>query len=276
MPITHWKHNLDPVAFRLPDIFPEPVVIRWYGIAYMLSFIIATFLLALYYKKNRSPFNPDQQNNAILALIIGVILGGRFGYMLLYNFSAFLHNPIIIFKVWEGGMASHGGFIGVAVAIVWIAKKTKNTLLKTSDIFVTLAPPGLFLGRIANFINGELYGKITDVPWAIRFREAFNGDYGPPRHPSQLYEAAFEGLFLFIYIQLRFWLYKPKDNIAGQITGEFLIAYALLRIFGEIFREPDASLILGLSRGIFYSFFLIIGGIILLFIAKKKMSKSNH
>lgn len=269
---THWKHNIDPIALQLPDIFPEfigSIGIRWYGIAYMLGFVIAIVLLNFYHKKNRSPLNAEQQSNAMLAVIIGVIAGGRLGYMLLYDFSSFINNPIIIFKVWEGGMASHGGFVGVTIAILWIARQTQNPLLKISDIFVTLVPPGLLLGRIANFINGELWGKETNVPWAVRFQETFNGDYGPPRHPSQLYEAALEGAILFIYIQLRFWKSKPHYRVVGQITGEFLIAYALLRIIGEVFREPDAGLILGLSRGIFYSLFLIIGGIVVILIAQR-------
>ncbi len=266
----YWVHDLDPFLLR----FSENFGLRWYGFSYILGFVAAYFLLRLYYRNNRSPWNADQSLNAIYAIAIGIIIGGRVGYVLLYDFQNFVHNPLSLFKVWEGGMASHGGFIGLALALIWLARNTEISFLKASDIIVTLAPPGLFFGRIANFINGELWGKITDVSWAVKFpASAPPGtpiELISPRHPSQLYEAALEGLFLLIYTQVRFWWGKSDKTHDGQICGEFLLLYAIVRIIGEQFREPDAGLILGLSRGVFYSLFLALAGIGFILVARRR------
>ncbi|HCR36622.1 MAG TPA: prolipoprotein diacylglyceryl transferase [Opitutae bacterium] len=275
---AHWVHNLDPFVIKFNPGGPIEGI-RWYGLAYLLGFIIAMWLLHIYHKKGKSPFDNEDQTTLITALILGVIVGGRLGYMLLYDLPDFIRNPLIFFKFWEPGMASHGGFIGVCVAILWVSRHTHQPIFTTADICATLAPPGFFLGRIANFINGELWGKISDVSWAVIFpasspHPGIPLEYIPARHPSQLYEAMLEGAILLAYTQWRFWSKKPRRP--GALGGEFLIGYAILRIIGEAFREPDASLILGLSRGTFYSLLTAIFGLIILTIAHKKPREKHH
>lgn len=257
----YWLHNLNPFLIR----FGEDFGIRYYGVAYVLGFVVGYFLLVHYHRRGKSPLNADQVGNAFLAIIIGVMVGGRLGHFIFYDFQSLRENPLGLLRVWEGGMASHGGFIGVALAILWVARKEKIPALRFGDILLTVAPQGLFFGRMANFINGELYGKVSDVAWAVRFPQSMPpgtpAEFIIPRHPSQLYQGVLEGLLLFVYLQLRFW----KSNAPlrpGQLTGEFLVGYAIARIVGEIFREPDpAGLIMGLSRGTFYSIFVAIAGV---------------
>ena len=167
-------------------------------------------------------------------------------------------------------MASHGGFIGVFIATIWYAKQSKQSPLPIGDIIVSVVPPGLFFGRVANFINGELWGKTTDVSWGVLFPKAPGFLLGVARHPSQIYAATLEGLIPFIYVQWRFWKTNITNRCPGQLTGEFLFIYSIGRITNEIFREPDASLILSMSRGQFYSIFLAIGGILLILLLVKK------
>src|SRR5690606_13685921 len=221
-----------------------------------------------YHRRGRSPLDSDQLSTAFLAIIIGVMAGGRIGYFILYDFGTLLRDPLALFRVWEGGMASHGGFAGVALAILWISRRQKLAVTRLADLLVTVAPPGLFFGRIANFINGELWGKISTVSWAVRFPASMPPgtpvEEIPPRHPSQLYEAALEGLALFAYMQFRFGRCSAARRHPGQLTGEFLVGYAIARIISELFREPDAGLILGMSRGIFYSIFLAAVGVALI------------
>ena len=264
---THWVHNLDPVAIHIHGDFG----IRYYGLAYLLAFIIAIWMLRRFWRAGRSPLDPEKIENAILVLALGVLIGGRLGHIILYDWSAFLDDPLMIFRIWQGGMASHGGFIGVAIALWWLARRFKISFLRLADLLCPVVPQGLFLGRLANFINGELWGKISDVPWAVIF--PLSAPPGtppgliPPRHPSQLYEAFLEGVVLFIYVHWRFW----RTNAAatpGRLSGEFLIIYAIMRIIGEQFREPDAGLILGLSRGIFYSLFMIVIGLAIVIYSK--------
>jgi phosphatidylglycerol---prolipoprotein diacylglyceryl transferase len=188
-------------------------------------------------------------------------------------------NPLSLFRVWEGGMASHGAFIGVALAIIWVARREGIATLRFSDLLVTVAAPGIFFGRIANFINGELWGKVSTVPWAVKFPQSVSVgtpvEQIPPRHPSQLYEAGLEGLVLFIYIQLRFW--KSQAPVRhGQLTGEFLLGYSVARIISEIYREPDAALILGMSRGIFFSFFLAAAGLAFVLYGQRQGRSSSE
>ena len=211
--------------------------------------------------------------NLMTFQILGVLLGGRIGYGLLYQGNKLLEDPFIILRVWEGGMASHGGFIGVFIATIWYAKQSKQSPLPIGDIIVSIVPPGLIFGRVANFINGELWGKTTDVSWGVLFPKAPDFLLGVARHPSQIYAATLEGLIPFIYVQWRFWKTNITNRCPGQLTGEFLFIYSIGRIINEIFREPDASLILSMSRGQFYSIFLAIGGILLIFIARQKASK---
>ncbi|MBO6103329.1 MAG: prolipoprotein diacylglyceryl transferase [Opitutales bacterium] len=274
--------NFDPFAFRFPESWGFTAIqgVRWYGLAYLAGFLIAMYLMNLYTKAGRSPLSRDQNSSLITYLLLGVILGGRLGYMLFYDFADFCANPLIFFKVWNGGMASHGGFIGVAVAVAAFSKINKTPFLKIADIIASVAAPGIFLGRIANFINGELWGKISDVKWAMIFPASAPGlpiSEIPPRHPSQLYEAVAEGLLIFIILQWRFWRGKTKD---GQIAGEFFIIYAAARIFCEIFREPDRGVSLikicntELSRGTFFSLFCILAGAI--FIAAGRLNQERR
>ncbi len=275
----YWVHDLSPFLIRFPENPLGLDGIRYYGLAYLLGFLGAWLLLKLYNAKGKFAIDADARATLMTAVIIGVLGGGRLGYMLLYDLEAFLQNPLLILRVDQGGMASHGGFVGVALALVWFARKQRCPFLQLGDVIVTLAPLGLMLGRIANFINGELWGRVTNLSWAVIFPESprnYNaalGSYGPePRHPSQLYEAALEGALLLAYAQWRFWRTRPP---AGQIAGEFLLGYGIVRILGEFFREPDAALMFGLSRGQFYSIFLILAGILIIAIARKAQRKQS-
>jgi phosphatidylglycerol:prolipoprotein diacylglycerol transferase len=285
MPIkdTYWEHDLSPFLIRFPEnpLGLEGIEgIRYYGLAYLLGFLAAWILLRIYDAKGKFPIDSAARSTLMTAVIIGVIAGGRIGHMLFYDLSSFLQNPFLLLRIDQGGMSSHGGFIGVFLAVVWFAKKYNYTLFRLGDVIVTLAPLGLCFGRIANFINGELWGRVTDVRWAVIFpnsprvyditRHVFAPE---PRHPSQLYAAFLEGLLLFAYIQWRFWRTETKP---GQISGEFLIGYGIVRIFDELFREPDASLIMGLSRGQFYSIFMIIAGIIIICLARNVSAVSRQ
>tara|TARA_B100000035_G_scaffold132902_1_gene112934 strand:+ start:6021 stop:6869 length:849 start_codon:yes stop_codon:yes gene_type:complete len=268
---SYWIHDLSPFLWRFPGELANwgPGGIRWYGISYLLGFISAYFLLKLYFKHNRSPYDQEQIMNLITFQIIGVLIGGRIGYLLLYQGEKFLSDPLTIFRVWEGGMASHGGFVGVFVATLWYAKKSSQSIKPIGDLIVSIVPPGLFFGRIANFINGELWGKVTQVEWGVIFPKAPDFALGMARHPSQIYAAISEGLIPFIYIQWRFWRSSITNKYPGQLAGEFLILYSIARIFNELFREPDATLLFGISRGQFYSIFLLIGGALIVYWARK-------
>ena len=172
-------------------------------------------------------------------------------------------------------MASHGGFIGVCIATLWYARYSKQSPFPIGDLIVYIVPPGLFFGRIANFINGELWGRTTEIKWGVLFPNAIGFAEGIARHPSQLYAAITEGLVPFIFIQCRFWKTKITSRCPGVLSGEFLIIYSVSRIFNEFFREPDASLILGMTRGQFYSLFLFAGGLFLIFISLKKSNSKQ-
>jgi len=257
---AYWVHDLSPFLVRFSGDFG----IRYYGLAYVFGFAGAWALLRLYHRRGRSPLGSDAIADLMTYVIIGVLAGGRLGYFLLYQTAAVASDPLVIFRVWEGGMASHGGFVGVAVAAWWWSRRHRVELLPTGDLIATVTPLGLLFGRLANFINGELPGKVTSVPWAVIFphneldralAEAL------PRHPSQLYQAGLEGAFLLAYVQWRFWRSDVTRVHPGQLTGEFLLAYAVARAIGEIFREPDASLLFGLNRGTFYSLFLVAAGV---------------
>ena len=244
-------HNFDPVLIDL-GLFQ----IRWYSIAYILGIIIgwvyATKIIKLttINKYNFEQIKTSQFDDLVIYLIIGIILGGRLGYVIFYNFEYYSQNFFEIFKLWRGGMSFHGGLLGIIISIIFFSKKTKTNFFKFADIVSCVAPIGLFLGRIANFINGELYGKISTLPWAIIFP---NGG-SVARHPSQIYEAILEGIILFILIN---YLALKKQLLfkTGYISGFFLVAYSILRIFSENFREPDIHL------GYFFNYFSM--GIIL-------------
>ena len=271
---NYWIHDLSPFLWEFPGDFANwgPGGIRWYGISYLLGFISAYFLLSLYFRQNKSPYDQEQIINLITFQVIGVLIGGRIGYLLLYQGDKFLEDPLSLVRVWEGGMASHGGFIGVFIATLWYAKKSGQSVKPIGDLIVSVVPPGLFFGRIANFINGELWGKTTEISWGVLFPKAPDFAMSVARHPSQIYAAIAEGLIPFLYVQLRFWKSSIIQKYPGHLAGEFLILYAIARIFNEIFREPDASLLMGISRGQFYSIFLILAGIIVVLWSRDRVN----
>ncbi len=257
----HWVNELDPKLFHIWG----DVGVSYYGLAYVTGFVCGVFLHRLFRRTGRSPLNADQEEIGLYAMVLGVLLGARLGYVLLYALPETLDRPWFIFEVWRGGMSSHGGFIGVVLACWYVSRKCKITLLQFGDIMTPMVPVGFLLGRLANFINGELWGNVSNVAWAVIFPRSAPGmplDTIAPRHPSQLYEAGTEGFILLLYMQWRFWK-GDAQKYPGRLSGEFLLVYSASRIVCEQFREPDASLIFGMSRGIFYTIFLIAWGIYL-------------
>lgn len=254
-----WVHNLNPVLFHLWG----PLAIRWYGLSYLLGFLGGYFILQRLSKRGEFAVPPQELTNFVAYIAIyGVLLGGRIGYVFFYAFDEFLRDPLFLFRVWEGGMASHGGILGVIFVVLWYSWKKKYAFWNLTDGLALVAPIGLFFGRIANFINGELWGRPADVPWAVIFPQA--GDPVPtPRHPSQLYEAFGEGLFLFTAL----WLLRrtSRGKRDGIISAAFLLLYAAARIIVEFFREPDSTVYFGwLTKGQFYSCFMVLTAIIIL------------
>jgi phosphatidylglycerol:prolipoprotein diacylglycerol transferase len=274
MPLAYWVHDFRPFLVQFSGNFG----IRYYGLAYLAGFVAAGGLLYYYHRRGRSPFDFNAISDLMTYIVVGVLIGGRLGYFLLYRFDTLQTDPLELLRVWEGGMASHGGFVGVLGALWWWARRRRVPVLAVSDLVVTTAPAGLFFGRIANFINGELYGKITSVPWAGIFPQSAAPGMPvaliPPRHPSQLYQAGLEGLLLFAYLQWRFWRGGARLP-PGRLSGEFLLAYAVVRMIGEVFREPDAALIFGVSRGTFYSVFLIAAGAALILAGRTAPPQSS-
>lgn len=271
---THWIHDIDPMLLR---IYGE-VGIRYYGLAYVCAFAIGFGLLTLMRKRGRINISAEQQSALFSYLVLGVFLGGRIGYTLLYDFREWLQNPMLVFQIWQGGMSSHGGFAGVAIALALFCRKHKANLLQLGDAASVMTPPGLLLGRMANFINGELWGTVSTASWAVIF--PLSAPHGTPisqiapRHPYQLYAALLEGLVPMVYTCWR--MFGPNRALRkGQIAAEFLILYAAMRIIGEQFREPDAALILGLSRGTFFSICLLAAGIALLVYKKPPNASGN-
>jgi len=260
-------HNFDPVLIDL-GLFQ----IRWYSMAYILGIIIGWLYankiirLTTINKYNFVQIKISHFNDLIVYLVIGIIIGGRLGYILFYNFEYYSQNFLEIFKIWQGGMSFHGGLLGIIVSIIFFSKKTKTNFFKSADIVSCVAPIGIFLGRIANFINGELYGKVSSLPWAIIFP---NGG-SLARHPSQIYEAILEGIILFVLIN---YLAIKKQLLfkTGYISGLFLVSYSILRIFSEFFREPDIHLGLFFnyfSLGTLLSMITLIAGLIIITSAK--------
>jgi phosphatidylglycerol:prolipoprotein diacylglycerol transferase len=274
--LAYWVHNLSPFVVQ----FTDTIGIRYYGLAYMLGFVGGGLMLHAYARAGRSRLPSALVPDFIIALVIGVMVGGRLGSFLLYEgWRSLGSDPLALFKIWQGGMASHGGFIGVAVAIAWFAHRQRISFSHLADLIVSVTGLGLLLGRIANFINGELWGKITDVPWAVIFPDSDHSGLPlaliPPRHPSQLYEAALEGALLLALMQWRFWRTDVAARQPGRMAGEFLVAYAGVRMIGEVFREPDVGIspILGLSRGSFYSIFLIGVGVLMIWRSSRKSAR---
>ena len=299
--IAYYVHDLDPLIFRIYD----NVGPRWYGFAYVLAFICSYFVYRVLARRGFADLPVAKVSDFITgAALFGVIVGGRLGYVLFYK-PEMLREPLSIFRVWEGGMSSHGGMVGLLGFTFYYAWRHKISWTNLGDNLVVTAPIGLFFGRCANFINGELYGRATDVSWAMQFPKELTENFSEaeraitvcrqidpslvssdaivtasrhqpavkealrsiltPRHPSQLYEAFFEGIILFAIL----WLVRTRMRQPnGVLTGLFFICYAIFRIIIENFREPDASLIGGFTRGQFFSFFLILIGLAFVVVAK--------
>ncbi|MEW6312938.1 MAG: prolipoprotein diacylglyceryl transferase [Pseudomonadota bacterium] len=247
--------QFDPIAVHL-----GPLAVRWYGLMYLLAFLMFLGLGRYRIKAQRLDWSTRQLDDLLFYGVLGVVLGGRLGYVLFYKFSEYLQHPLKIFYVWEGGMSFHGGFLGVLVAMWLFARKNGKPWLAITDFIAPLVPLGLGAGRIGNFINGELWGRAADVPWAMVFPQA--GD-GIARHPSQLYEFALEGLALFTLL----WWFSRKPRPPGAVSGLFLIGYGGFRFLAEFAREPDnflGLLALGFSMGQWLSLPMIAAGVWLL------------
>ncbi len=307
---AYYLHDFDPLIFQLWGSFGP----RWYGMAYVLAFAGGYWLIGVLARRGYSQLRPAQVGDFVSwCALFGVMLGGRIGYVLFYR-PEMLRDPLSIVRVWEGGMSSHGGMLGVLVFTYWYSWRHKISWPNLGDNLVVVVPLGLFFGRCANFINGELFGRLTHVPWAMLFpkellepRNAVAADRTlsvarqidpsltspeaivqsipsqpalgealrpilTPRHPSQIYEALLEGLVLFTVL----WLVRTRTRQPdGVITGLFFIGYAILRIVVEYFREPDASLIAGFTRGQFFSFFVFALGLAFVVVGKIRNVQSS-
>ncbi len=223
---------IDPVLIQF-----GPFAIRWYALAYIFGLVLGWRYLRWLVQRPGWQITPEQLDDFLVYVTLGVVLGGRIGYILFYRPDFYFSHPLAMLAVWEGGMSFHGGMLGVAAAIALFAHQRKLRVLEVGDTIACAAPIGLFLGRIANFINGELWGRPSDVPWAMVFPNA-----GPePRHPSQLYEAGLEGVLLFLV--MTFLALRPRaPGSEGRLTGAFLVGYGIARCIGELFRQPDVQL----------------------------------
>jgi phosphatidylglycerol:prolipoprotein diacylglycerol transferase len=251
---------IDPVALRL-----GPLAVRWYGLAYLACFLFAWWLLTRYNRRWRLGLSPDDEAFVMLTAVFGVILGGRLGYVAFYGAGVYWREPLRILQLWDGGMSFHGGLAGILLAGVFVSRRLRVPYLTLCDIGAIAAPLGFGLGRLANFVNDELWGRVSGVPWAMVFP---NG--GPlPRHPSQLYEALLEGgVLLAVMLVL-----SRRDRPRGELTGWILTLYALFRIFVEFFREPDVQigfLTGGVTMGQLLSLPVLAGGVWLLVRTRKR------
>ena len=253
--------QIDPVIFQL-----GPLAVRWYGLMYVLGFAAAYFLVHHQFKQRPGPESAaflKNLDNLFLVLIIGLIVGSRLGYVLFYNFSYYSRHPLEIFATWQGGMSFHGGLLGLVLAGWLFCRHYRLSFLRGADALAVAAPIGLGLGRLGNFINGELYGRVSDVPWAM----VFPGGGPLPRHPSQLYQSLLEGalLFLLLWLVLKY-RYQPRHWPAGTLLALFLMGYGVMRFLVEFFREPDAHLgfiISVLTMGQLLSLLMIAAGAVI-------------
>jgi phosphatidylglycerol---prolipoprotein diacylglyceryl transferase len=256
--------QINPVFFKL-----GPLQLRWYGLMYIIGFLCAYFIAINLSKRKDYDMTRHDVEDLLSYSIVGLIVGARLGYCLFYNFSFYIHHPLKWFAVWEGGMSFHGGLIGLLLAGLLYMHRYRKSYLMLGDLGALSATPGLFFGRMGNFINAELYGRVTDVPWAM----VFPGGGPFPRHPSQLYEAFFEGLLLFTIL----FSLSRKVNTRGVLISCFLILYGLMRIFLEQFREPDSQLgyFFGLfTMGQILSSLMVLSGLALLAYVLKSQGKS--
>jgi len=242
--------QIDPILFSL-----GPLHVRWYGLMYLLGFLFALWLGNRRADKPGSGWSRDEVSDLLFYGFLGVILGGRLGYVLFYQFSRLLEDPLYLVRIWEGGMSFHGGLLGVIVALAWFAHKTGRHFFTVADFIAPLVPFGLAAGRIGNFINGELWGRVTDLPWGM----VFPGAGLLPRHPSQLYEFLLEGVTLLVIL---LW-FSRRSRPRGAVSGLFLMSYGAFRFMVEFAREPDAhlgTLALGMSMGQWLSMPMILLG----------------
>ncbi len=251
--------QIDPVAIAL-----GPIKVHWYGLMYLLGFTAAWLLAKRRIQRGGAPLQAEQVSDLIFYAALGVILGGRIGYVLFYNLPATLADPLSMFAVWQGGMSFHGGLLGVLLAIWLFARRLNHHFLTTTDFIAPLVPPGLGAGRIGNFIGGELWGRATDLPWAMLFPR---DPTQLPRHPSQLYQALSEGLLLFALL----WWFSSGKRPRGAVSGLFLVGYGLQRFMIEFVREPDVQIgfdLFGwLTRGQMLCLPMVIAGMLLLWMA---------
>lgn len=256
---------IDPIIFSI-----GPVALRWYGMMYLIGFLVAMFLANKAADKSAGEWTRDQVSDLLFYSFLGVILGGRIGYVLFYQWDYFLADPLYLFQIWQGGMSFHGGLLGVITAVFIFSRKVNKSFLVVGDFVAPLVPIGLGMGRLGNFINAELWGRQTDVPWAMVFP---TDPLQVPRHPSQLYEFFLEGVVLFaiLYVITR----KPRS--LGLAAGTFLIGYGVFRSFVEFFREPDAHLGLYfsfISKGQILSIPMILAGVLIIYLGYLSQEKS--
>ncbi|MBF0184900.1 MAG: prolipoprotein diacylglyceryl transferase [Magnetococcales bacterium] len=245
--------NLDPVLLQI-----GPLAIRWYGMMYTLAFLLGWPLLQARAKRFLPQLTPEKVSDLLFWILLGVLFGGRIGYILFYQFEYYLAEPLAVFRIWEGGMAFHGGLLGVLTVCLLFSRRHQFSCLALADLVAPIAPIGFFLGRLGNFINAELWGRVTDLPWGM----IFPGGGPLPRHPSQLYQAALEGLALFLLLQ---WLGRVARP-PGFLLGWFLAGYGLCRLVVEFVREPDPQLgllALDLTMGQWLSLPMILAGLAL-------------
>jgi phosphatidylglycerol:prolipoprotein diacylglycerol transferase len=269
--LTHFDLNsvivhpdFDPVAVSI-----GPLSIHWYGLMYLAGFAVGTLLGRYRASRPGSGWKPDEITDLLFYIAMGTILGGRLGYVLFYNLPFYLQNPLDVLAIWDGGMSFHGGLIGVMSAMWGYGLKTHRGFFQVADFIAPLIPPALFFGRIGNFINQELWGRMTDLPWGVLFHTNPDG----PRHPSQLYEASLEGVVLFVIL----WWYSSKPRANGRVSGLFLIGYGVFRFSIEFVRQPDAHLgpvlLDWLSMGQVLSLPMIAGGV---FLMLRPVDRKSH
>jgi phosphatidylglycerol:prolipoprotein diacylglycerol transferase len=259
-------HLIDPVLIRI-----GPIAVRWYGIMYLIGFLVGYWVIKSELRRRNGPIAVSEASDLLFYLIVGLLAGARIGYVLFYNLPSYADAPWEVLAIWHGGMSFHGGLLGMLVAGAVFAKRRKASFLELADIGALAAPIGLMLGRIGNFINGELYGRVTSVPWGVVFPTGGH----LPRHPSQLYEAVLEGPVLFGLL----WWVRKKTSKNGVILGLFLAGYGISRFVVEFFREPDPQLgfvLMGLTMGQVLCMYMILGGLLLLsYCAVRRNSSSD-
>ncbi len=263
-PLVH--PNFDPVALQL-----GPVAIRWYGLMYLLAFVLFVWLGKIRARRNLlTGWHPRDVDDMLFYGVFGVILGGRLGYVLFYKPLYYAQHPLETLQVWTGGMSFHGGFLGVLIALWFFARARGKRWLDVTDFVAPLVPLGLAAGRMGNFINGELVGRATDVPWAMVFPQVD----AVPRHPSQLYQFGLEGLLLFVLL----WWYAGRQRPMGAVSGFFLVGYGAFRFVAEYAREPDSFLGFlagGLTMGQWLSLPMFVGGLLMMFMAYRRAGKAQ-